>query len=428
MRKINISFKIFVSTFTILILVSLIIISCISFVLPPVFVEQVNTYEKEEVERFIEQLEKSTLSNCAKLMVDFQNKMDIKLYLIDYNDQIINFNDDLTYEYRKPITLSNPINTNKENETMDFTTPSNDEVEQKKEKFYYKFYFSDESNPYDLIVKAAPIRVSQLEFAIRKIALPLFVCIIAITAIVSFFYSKYIIKIKSASINLENDIKREKELNAQRTLLFMGVSHELKTPISVIKGQLESMISNVGKYRDRDKYLKRSLEVTEILEKKVNDVIAISKINSNNFVINEVNFKLSEIIRQSFIEHIDLIEKKAMHYTLDLDDSVILFADKQLIGRVLNNIIANACIYSPENAEIVISNKNGKLTVFNSNTSIEEDEFEHICKPFYRADKSRNYSTGTGLGLYFVSEVLKMHKLSFQIKNENDGVLFSILL
>lgn len=416
------------STFTILILVSVIIISCIFLVLPPAFVEQVNTYEKEEVERFIEQLEKTTLDNCAKLMIDFQNKIGAKLYLIDYRNQIIHFNDDLTYEYRNPITLSSFIKTEEENKIIDFTPLFDDGAALKTEKLDYKFYFSDESNPYDLIVKAAPIRISQLEFAIQKIAFPLFVCLIAITAIVSLLYSKYIIKIKSVSINLENDIKREKELNEQRTLLFLGVSHELKTPISVIKGQLESMISNIGKYRDRDKYLKRSLEVTEILEKKVYDVIAISKMNSKDFVIKKVHFNFSEIIRQSFIEHIDLIEKKAMQYTLDLDDSIILFADKQLIGRALNNIISNACIYSPKNAEIAISNKNGKLTVFNSNISIADDELEHICKPFYRANKSRNYSTGTGLGLYFVSEVLKMHKLQFQIKNENGGVLFSILL
>lgn len=428
MHKINLSFKIFMSTFTILILVSLIIIACISFVLPPAFVEQVNTYEKEEVERFIKKLEKTTLDDCAKLMIDFQNEMGVKLYVIDYRNQIIYFNDDLTYGYRNPITLSSSIHTDEENETIDFTIPENNDVALKTEKLDYKFYFSDESSPYDLIVKAAPIRVSQLEFAIQKIAFPLFVCLIAITAIVSFFYSKYIIKIKTVSINLENDIKRVKELNEQRTLLFLGVSHELKTPIFVIKGQIESMISNIGKYRDRDKYLKRCLEVTEILEKKVNDVIAISKMNSTDFVVNKTHFKLSEIIRQSFIEHIELIEKKAMQYTLDLDDSIILSADRQLIGRALNNIISNACNYSPENAEIAISNKNGKLTIFNSNTSIEEEELEHICKPFYRADKSRKYSTGTGLGLYFVSEVLKMHKLPFQIKNENGGVLFSILL
>ena len=80
---------------------------------------------------------------------------------------------------------------------------------------------------------------------------------------------------------------------------FNAVSHELKTPITIIKGQLEGMIYNVGVYKNRDKYLNRSLEVTESMEKLIKEILTISRMESNNFKLDLNEENLSFILKES---------------------------------------------------------------------------------------------------------------------------------
>lgn len=84
--------------------------------------------------------------------------------------------------------------------------------------------------------------------------------------------------LKKANAELEADIEREKKLEQAQLDFFSAASHELKTPITIIKGQLEGMLLGIGAYKDREKYLSRSLGVTQILESMVYELLTISRL------------------------------------------------------------------------------------------------------------------------------------------------------
>ena len=96
--------------------------------------------------------------------------------------------------------------------------------------------------------------------------------------------------LQEANVQLEADIERERMLEQAQLDFFSAVSHELKTPVTVIKGQLEGMLLNVGKYKERDKYLARSLEVVKSMEGMVQEILIVSRIKSSETVRQEEIF------------------------------------------------------------------------------------------------------------------------------------------
>ncbi len=87
-------------------------------------------------------------------------------------------------------------------------------------------------------------------------------------------------ELQEANQKLQADSDRERQLERQRVEFFASASHELKTPITIIKGQLQGMLYQVGRYKDRETYLSEFLEVTDTLEKMVQDLLTISRLDT----------------------------------------------------------------------------------------------------------------------------------------------------
>ncbi len=91
-------------------------------------------------------------------------------------------------------------------------------------------------------------------------------------------------ELQEANQKLQADIDRERQLERQRVEFFASASHELKTPITIIKGQLQGMLYQVGRYKDRETYLSEFLEVTDTLEKMVQDLLTISRLDTPGYI------------------------------------------------------------------------------------------------------------------------------------------------
>lgn len=235
-------------------------------------------------------------------------------------------------------------------------------------------------------------------------------------------------ELKRTNSILEKEIEKEREIDKLRRDFFNSASHELKTPITIIKGQLEGMLYNIGIYKNRDKYLNRCLEVTESMEDLVREILTISRMESSNFKLNLCESNLSNILKECIYYYSDLMKVKNITLKTNIEDNLYIKLDNSLMEKVLSNIISNAINYSPNNSDICISLNNKTLKIINYNSSILENELNNLFDAFYRVDKSRNSNTGgSGLGLYIVKIILELHNFKYSIKNIDNGVCFTII-
>lgn len=239
-------------------------------------------------------------------------------------------------------------------------------------------------------------------------------------------------ELKTANEKLQEDIAWEKRQEKQRKDFFAAISHELKTPVAILKGELEGMIYNVGKFKDRDTYLQEAYETTELIEKLVKEIMTLVKVNMTEIKPNKEKIILNQIITECHKTYEDLIINKNISIRQDIEPDIICYADYNNFKKAISNILGNAVYHSPEESFIKISlkkhNHEGILTIENSGVHIDEEEMKRAFEPFYRIDKSRSRHTGgSGLGMYITKNILEMHDFKYNFENTSSGVAFRII-
>lgn len=237
-------------------------------------------------------------------------------------------------------------------------------------------------------------------------------------------------RLQEANASLQDDIEFERKMEQQRLEFFSAVSHELKTPLTVIKGQLEGMLHNVGAYKDRDKFLVRSLKVTDDMDAMIQQIMTISRMEYSQFQLNKISFDFSELVRTQLNKVYDLCLQKNQSVSSNISDNAMIRGDTAMIEKVVSNILSNAIHYSPEHASLhinMVEQENGLcFSLENSGAHIPEEDLPNIFQAFYRVEKSRNRTTGgSGLGLYLVKMILDQHGASYCIENTSAGVRFT---
>lgn len=233
--------------------------------------------------------------------------------------------------------------------------------------------------------------------------------------------------LQMANKQLQADIEAKQRQEKQRIDFFTAVSHELKTPITVVKGELEGMIHQVGDYKDRDTYLRHSLKTIVSMEKLVKEILLAARMGGDDFLLNKEDFSISEMVKKCSRNVQGIAEDKEMNIHMDLQPNVHYHGDELVIKQAISNIIGNAVHYSPEKANIYICLNNSELSIENTEVHISKEDIEQIFLPFYRADKSRNRNTGgSGLGLYISKTIFDHHGILYRIENTEKGVKFTI--
>ena len=222
-------------------------------------------------------------------------------------------------------------------------------------------------------------------------------------------------------------LERERELDRQRMAFFNAASHELKTPVTILKGQLSGMLEGVGVYQDRDKYLLRSLQTTGRMENLIGEMLAISRMESGAAALRQETVDLSALTAERLQQDGELFRQREQELVSALTPGVLVTGDPSLLGRAVGNLLSNAALYSPQGARIRVwcGFRDGRpaLTVENTGARIPEEALPHLFEAFYRTENSRNRSTGgSGLGLYLVKMILDRHGAECAIENTKDGV------
>ena len=240
-----------------------------------------------------------------------------------------------------------------------------------------------------------------------------------------------LMELKEANQKLQADIDKERELERQRVEFFSATSHELKTPITIIKGQLQGMLYQVGRYKDRETYLAQSLEAINTLEKMVQELLTISRLDTPGYVCKKSDIDFSRLINERLIAYEDLFMQKELNIEKSVTPELHIMGDIQLLQKVLDNLLGNAATYSGIGNCIFVKlwNELGKikLTIENTGVHIPDEDIPKLFEAFYRVEQSRNRQTGgTGLGLYIVKTILELHGAEIEIANSAQGVIVSV--
>ncbi|WP_377863943.1 sensor histidine kinase [Bacillus sp. R86525] len=232
--------------------------------------------------------------------------------------------------------------------------------------------------------------------------------------------------------DLRNELKKEQQLEQSRKEFMSMISHELKTPIAAVMGQLDGMIHGIGAYKDRDKYLKRSYEMMQDINILTEKVSELSKLQTPQFKPNLKVISLTNII-EDVIKKVDyFVSVKQLNVQSNIKQDVKILADPKFIQTAIFNIISNAIHYTIDHQHVYIKlyeKPNGyALEVLNTGSQIDEDKLAHLFEPFYRANPDKHgLVQGSGLGLYIVKQILDKHQFPYGIQNTPQGVKCSIV-
>lgn len=233
--------------------------------------------------------------------------------------------------------------------------------------------------------------------------------------------------LESANLKLQMDIEKERKQEKQRQAFFAAVSHELKTPITILKGQVESMIYGIGDYKNKEKHLPLALETVERMENLVKEILTVSRLTADGFQLSKRSLDLSLLVREGVDIYKPLASKKKIALHSASLESVVLSVDRKLFEKVISNVLSNAILYSPEYETVMVTLNKEALRIENTGTQIPEEKMPDLFAPLTRVEESRNkQSGGSGLGLYIVKTILDLHGLPHHIQNTERGVCFTI--
>jgi two-component system phosphate regulon sensor histidine kinase PhoR len=211
-------------------------------------------------------------------------------------------------------------------------------------------------------------------------------------------------------------------------------SHELKTPITAIKGMVEILMRpEFDDQKTQKDFMEQISAETERLEIIVNDLLYLSKLNSKTILLNKQPLDVYSIVSESLRTFKVIINQKNIDVEIINDNKEPLIADPTSLTTIFNNLIDNVCSYSQASKLTIYidaDNKDKIIRVEDNGVGIEEEDFTRIFERFYRVDDARNRSTGgSGLGLSIVKELVEAHGGSVRVEStKNEFTRFIITL
>ena len=228
--------------------------------------------------------------------------------------------------------------------------------------------------------------------------------------------------------------KWEKQEN-ERNDFMSSISHDLRTPLTSIKGFLGAIEDGTIPYEKRDHYLSIVYQEVERLQNLIENLFNTFTIDQQQELKQGV-FDI-EILMQEVISSLDpMINKKSIHINLDSrlsDNEVSVLGDRDAIHRVIYNILSNAVKFTPESGfirvEIILKGEEQiSISIEDNGAGISKEDRQHIFNRFYKVNKSRN-TDGSGMGLYIARSILSLHGQSISVGDSSlGGVRFTFTL
>jgi len=232
---------------------------------------------------------------------------------------------------------------------------------------------------------------------------------------------------------LSLSLEKEKELSDLKTRFVSTVSHEFRTPLSTIL----SSAALIGKYQDadqrdkRERHVERIKESVRLMNDMLEDLLSLGRLDEGLIEAKDETFNFSDFIA-AFVNEMQELAKSGQRINLYNAGLGAITSDKNLLKKLLLNLVSNAIKFSPEDSAIDINcEQTGdqlKVSVKDSGIGISHDDQEHLFERFFRARNASNIQ-GTGLGLHIVSKYLELLRGKITLLSElGNGSIFTILI
>ncbi len=240
---------------------------------------------------------------------------------------------------------------------------------------------------------------------------------------------KALTELREKNAQLEEDIEKERRLEKMRQDFVSSASHELKTPIAIIRGYAEGLKMNVNENDNTStEYCDIIINEADKMNELVINMLEQSLYSSGTKQTEKEEFSVKKYIEDFLQTASPIFSEKKITVKTNITDAVVL-GDKNQMTTVLSNIVLNACSHAQGEKIIEIStqSQNGyvRVNVFNTGSFVDDKDKEGIFTSFYRADKAHSRKEGRfGLGLSIVKTIVDSHGCDCGFENKENGVTF----
>jgi len=258
----------------------------------------------------------------------------------------------------------------------------------------------------------------------------------ALFSLIQFLKSKTILKHELELEHLENI--RNEEINQAKLQFFTNISHEFRTPLTLILGPLQQLLSD---YKGSNKMFKKLLvkesNANHLLQ-LINRLMDFRKLENNQFKLQSAEGNIVKFLKEIYFSFSEYAKDGNYQYTFEtLEDPISVYYDRSKLERVFYNLISNAFRFTPKGGNIAIkvwSNEQSIfITVEDNGVGIAEEYFDKIFDRFFEIAIHNNpkegYNKGTGIGLSIAKNIVTLHKGTITVKNNQpQGTIFEVAL
>ncbi|MCR4740075.1 MAG: HAMP domain-containing histidine kinase [Lachnospiraceae bacterium] len=237
-------------------------------------------------------------------------------------------------------------------------------------------------------------------------------------------------ELKTANNELKRDLDKKTELEEMRKEFLSNVSHELKTPITLIQGYAEGLKDNVNTDEEsRDFYCDVIMDEAGRMNRLVRSLLELNELENSNDSVKVERFDIVGLIKDCVNTSAIMLKSEGIRLIFENDQPVYVWADEYKTGQVIDNYISNAIHYAKNEKVIKISvekkDDTAKISVFNSGDPIPENEIGLLWNKFYKVDKARTREYGgSGIGLSIVKAIMDSFNQKYGVTNYENGVAF----
>lgn len=225
---------------------------------------------------------------------------------------------------------------------------------------------------------------------------------------------------------MEKVMKKQRLLEENRRDFTNAIAHELKTPLGIIRGFSENLKENVMDEK-KDYYLEQIIGQTEEMDQMLQEMIYISKLDSDQLTLHTEPISLLSLLEAQFDKLESLMQEKNLMLQIQHTEDFIVNGDKSYLEKALWNLASNAVSYSRPDGTIWINCTSKQLIIENAGKLIDKKDLPYVFDMFYTGDSSRSsQEKHLGLGLYLAKKIFNLHHLNITIQNVEDRVQVSV--